>query len=660
VDDATCRDRLLAMTRRIYLPSSRERLSLLADFQINNVRYVVASRKPQFLAWPFLAKSFSNALNKTLGRTRKDEKPSPKPGPEPVDPSPRDLDSELLLDRGRREIRTWLRQWLLSHVAGDDHGGNLDSDCPECVRYQAFCRYFFRDETHETISAALNISVELSRLYRAQAIQRLKHYLTRYPVRLEPSSRGWVVVMNDAAYWPQIVTVACSPDELGQPSTPAVSIPTGRARAETPITLTLTPPASTRPTDIVFDAPSKAGEIANGVVFINQVRLEATARLTSARTWVRISPSTPQVDSWPLTIEALDQCGGLTASGVNAPSHVTIDIPAQSNAVPVQVSLVGSRPVPTAIVVDPGRVTGGSPATVFVTSGIRLRARGGHAAVTGYVAVVPAARPLTRFALSIADPKHVKVRPESVAMRQATGTSDARTRPVARDTPVAISASRLDLAVAATLILTPPEVVEVRLPPTIGTGQTVSGTVHLSQAAAEDTVISFLIKNTRGLHPPRPVVVPHGKRVAEFELTAVDGALGAHPTVVASDGRSQEQTRIEIVANSIKAITFSPPRVVGGTAVTATVQFAYPVHEDGFVDLRTTLHVARFDGAEGWDAKPLATRVPVPAKGAAVTVEIATARVAREQSVELVAEWNHSRESGKFRITPSKAEPQTR
>jgi hypothetical protein len=93
--------------------------------------------------------------------------------------------------------------------------------------------------------------------------------------------------------------------------------------------------------------------------------------------------------------------------------------------------------------------------------------------------------------------------------------------------------------------------------------------------------------------------------------------------------------------------------VVGGQHATGTIELESPVQAHTDVDLTSTRGVARFESqAAGWDAKPLNARVSIPEQRAWVSFRIETARVARQETVEIVAEWANGRASGKLRITP--------
>ncbi|WP_144241198.1 beta strand repeat-containing protein [Fimbriimonas ginsengisoli] len=229
----------------------------------------------------------------------------------------------------------------------------------------------------------------------------------------------------------------------------------------------------------------------------------------------------------------------------------------------------------------------------------------------------------------------------SVAEGATTATFTATTVAVASDVTANVTGSFSGTSATGPLKLSAPTISSFAFSPNSVTGgQSSTGTVTLSSAAATGGVAVALASNSSAVPVPSSVTVPAGATSVTFNVTTTSVSADTTGTVTATLNGANTTAQLGVTAPSITSIVFSPNSVVGGVNSTGTMTLLHAAPAGG-----ETITIA--------SSKP-SVRVPasvfVPAGATKVTFRARTSPVLANLSAVVTATLNGESTSGTLTV----------
>ncbi|MDR3692251.1 MAG: hypothetical protein P4L46_22910 [Fimbriimonas sp.] len=311
----------------------------------------------------------------------------------------------------------------------------------------------------------------------------------------------------------------------------------------------------TQPLDSVVVSPASVigGASATGTIHLKYPALAGgmTVGLSSSSALVK-TPSS-------VTVAAGSSSATFTASTSSVGSATTATITATYGSSTKTATLTVNPPALTGLTVSPSTVVGGSGATGTVS--LNSVAPSGGMTVNLYcydpIVTIPASVIVPAGTSSV----HFKV----------------TTVAVAKSTAVTISAVLGGVTMTATLTVSPPVLVSLKLSPaTVFGGATSTGMVTLGSAAPQYGLIVNLSSSNANAMVPSYVFVVAGTTTATFTVTAGNVSASTSAIITASTGATSQSADLTINALVVTGLKISPSTVHGGTNATGTIALSGP------------------------------------------------------------------------------------
>lgn len=268
---------------------------------------------------------------------------------------------------------------------------------------------------------------------------------------------------------------------------------------------------------------------------------------------------------------------------------------------------------------------------------------GGQGTVTGTVSM-PNQAPTGGTAITISGGDGSIAYPSTVTIPAGSrsATFSITTSAVSATDTESLSATDGTNTRTATLTLTPSPISGFSFSPSLALGGTTfTGTITLLHAAAGAGDVVALSGGDSFVSYPSTVTVPAGSTTATFAMTSSLTPSSDPETITATLSPSAKTATVTLSGLAVSSLTLSPTSVMGGTAVTGTVNLSAAAPAGGIVVAIT--------GGDGSVTYP--TSVTVPANTKSVAFKITTAPVTANTVETLNATMGASVKSASFTIT---------
>ncbi len=281
--------------------------------------------------------------------------------------------------------------------------------------------------------------------------------------------------------------------------------------------------------------------------------------------------------SGSLQLNNLIYTGGtyFAASGLSDPGSANFSILAQnpfslsgSHLASFQGSIGGtfSAAAPFSLTVAPSAVTGGSSSLGTVT--LSVAAPAGGLSVT-----------LTSSSASATVPATVTI-PDG----QISVSFPITTTPVAKNTPVTVSAAQNGYTSTASLTVAAPLLISMIVnPATVTGGQPSSGTVTLNGPAPSGGTTVTLSSSNAAAAVPANVTIPAGTASAGFSVTTTAVSGNTQCSISATLGTQTLTAPLTVTGATALSLKVAPTSVVGGNTAQGTVTLSSPAPASGAV-----------------------------------------------------------------------------
>ena len=182
-------------------------------------------------------------------------------------------------------------------------------------------------------------------------------------------------------------------------------------------------------------------------------------------------------------------------------------------------------------------------------------------------------------------------------------------------------------------------------PATVAGSLSAKGTVTLSAAAPNDTVVT-LTSNNAVATVPLDITIPAGATSQSFAIKTKAVTSPVNATIQAKIGAGTISSTLTVRPIGVKSVTLTPNPVVGGSSVTGKVTLEAKIPA-GFSGITVTL-----SSSNPSVANPTVTSITIPAGASTGAFTINTSHVAANTAVTISAAANSISKTAKLTVTP--------
>jgi len=430
---------------------------------------------------------------------------------------------------------------------------------------------------------------------------------------------------SGVAVGPATVTVAAGS------STANFTINTNPVSADTIVVLSATLDGLTQTANLTVLAPTALSLAVAPTSVLSGQSATGTVTLTgpapAGGIAVALSSSKTTVASVPASVSAA--AGATTATFTVTTSNVTVNTTVTLTAtlgVSVTAPLTVTPPGVTGLSIAPASVKGGQSATGTVTLSSKA---------TGFGAVVNLSSNKTAFASA----------PASVTVLAGSTTANfpITTHGGSTNTLVTFTASLSGTQATAPLTVTPPDLTSVTLSPTsVKGGSTSTGTVTISDQAANGSIVVTLSSNNAAATVPASVTIAAGATTATFAVNTTAVPADTPVTISGTFNSATQTGALTVQAPLVAGLAVTPGSIRSLQTATATVTLDGPAPTGGSV---VTL------SSNTPSLATLPPNVTVPAGAATATFPVTVGTVTSTTTVQLSATLGTSTKTTNLIIT---------